>query len=134
MATCGYNSVGQIVTAAVSGSKFISSGVVTQAGAPTGGYAYYLPFGASRSGQVNLTQKRFTGQYHEAALPGGAGLYDYGARWYDARVGRFVTPDILIPNPSNPQDLNRYSYVRNNPTNLTDPDGHEPHDPQKPCI
>ena len=133
MATCGYNSVGQIFTAAVSGSNFISSGVVTQAGAPTGGYAYYLPFGASRSGQVNLTQKRFTGQYHEAALPGGAGLYDYGARWYDARVGRFVTPDSLIPNPANPQDLNRYSYVRNNPTNLTDPDGHEPHDPQNPC-
>ena len=124
MATCGYNSVGQIFTAAVSGSNFISSGVVTQAGAPTGGYAYYTPFGTTRGGQVNLTQKRFTGQYHEATLPGGAGLYDYGARWYDPRVGRFITPDSFIPNPANPQDLNRYSYVRNNPLKYTDPSGH----------
>ncbi len=73
---------------------------------------------------MNLTQKRFTGQYHEASLPGGAGLYDYGARWYDSRVGRFITPDSLIPNSANPQDLNRYSYVRNNPLKYTDPTGH----------
>ncbi len=73
---------------------------------------------------MTLAPKRFTGQHHEASLPGGAGLYDYGARWYDARVGRFITPDSLVPNPANPQDLNRYSYVRNNPLTNVDPSGH----------
>ncbi len=66
-----------------------ASATVSEAGVLTGGYAYYAPFGASRGGQVNLTQKRFTGQYHEATLPGGAGLYDYGARWY-LKIGAYV--------------------------------------------
>ena len=29
-----------------------------------------------------------------------------------------------MPNPANPQDLNRYAYVRNNPLKYTDPSGH----------
>jgi hypothetical protein len=33
---------------------------------------------------------------------------------------------LLVPNPYNPQDLNRYSYVRNNPLRYTDPSGHVP--------
>jgi hypothetical protein len=32
---------------------------------------------------------RFTGQRQESALGGAEGLYDYGARWYDAIVLRF---------------------------------------------
>jgi hypothetical protein len=31
-----------------------------------------------------------------------------------------------VPDPANPQDLNRYSYVRNNPLKYTDPSGHIP--------
>lgn len=30
----------------------------------------------------------------------------------------------MIPNPANPQDYNRFSYVRNNPARYTDPSGH----------
>jgi hypothetical protein len=30
-----------------------------------------------------------------------------------------------VPNPGNPQDLNRYAYVRNNPLKYIDPTGHE---------
>ena len=48
----------------------------------------------------------------------------YHARYYDPRLGRFLSPDTLVPDPANPQDLNRYSYVRNNPVNATDPTGH----------
>ena len=72
----------------------------------------------------DLTTKRFTGQYHEQALPGGEGLAYYNARWYDPQLGRFVSPDSIVPSPSNPQSLNRFSYVRNNPLNRIDPTGH----------
>jgi hypothetical protein len=41
----------------------------------------------------------------------------------------FISPDSLIPDPGNPQDLNRYSYTRNNPLRYTDPMGHNPNDP-----
>ncbi|WP_343411345.1 RHS repeat-associated core domain-containing protein [Candidatus Amarolinea dominans] len=36
-------------------------------------------------------------------------------RYYDPSLGRFASADTLIPNPGNPQSLNRYSYVLNNP-------------------
>jgi uncharacterized protein RhaS with RHS repeats len=48
----------------------------------------------------------------------------YGARYYDPAVGRFISADTLVPNPANPQTLNRYSYVNNNPILYTDPTGH----------
>jgi hypothetical protein len=35
-----------------------------------------------------------------------------------------VSADILVPNIANPQELNRYSYARNNPLRYTDPSGH----------
>ena len=41
-----------------------------------------------------------------------------------ARAGRFLSADTIVPNPSNPQSLNRFSYVRNNPLKYTDPTGH----------
>jgi len=51
------------------------------------------------------------------------GIYYYGARYYNPILTKFVQPDSSIPNPYNPQDLNRYSYVRNNPYKYTDPNG-----------
>ena len=53
------------------------------------------------------------------------GLMDYNARFYDPLLGRFTSPDKLIPNPNNSQDLNRFSYVRNNPIRYTDPSGNK---------
>ncbi len=53
-----------------------------------------------------------------------SGLIYFGARYYDPSLGRFITPDTVIPGFSNPQALNRYSYCLNNPINRIDPDGH----------
>jgi len=39
-------------------------------------------------------------------------------------IGRFISPDTIVPEPGNPQSYNRYAYVRNNPMNFTDPTGH----------
>jgi len=50
-------------------------------------------------------------------------MYNFGARWYDAEAGRFAGVDPLVANAWNPQSLNAYSYVRNDPVNMIDPDG-----------
>ncbi len=60
------------------------------------------------------------GQRYDAAV----GLYDYRARWYAPALGRFIQPDTIVPNPGDPQALNRYSYAGNNPVRYTDPSGH----------
>ena len=52
-----------------------------------------------------------------------AGLYDYGARWYDPAIARFVQPDPVIADPYDPQGLGRYAYVRNDPVGRIDPTG-----------
>jgi hypothetical protein len=58
-----------------------------------------------------------------------------GARWYDGQLGRWSSPDSIVPNPANPQSYNRYSYTRNNPVKFRDPSGHmeiyggNPHQP-----
>jgi len=50
---------------------------------------------------------------------------------YDPALARFASADSIIPGQSdkagtaNPQNLNRYSYVTNNPLNKTDPSGHQ---------
>jgi hypothetical protein len=49
-----------------------------------------------------------------------------GARWYDPELGRFISADSIVPNPGNPQALNRYSYTLNDPLKYTDPSGHAP--------
>jgi len=64
--------------------------------------------------------RRFTGQILDAET----GLYYYNARYYDPELGRFIQPDDRIPDLSNPQSYNRYSYCLNNPLRYTDPDGH----------
>ncbi len=50
-------------------------------------------------------------------------------RDYNPPLGRWTTPDPLGGDITNPQSLNRYAYVDNNPTTYTDPSGLIRHDP-----
>ena len=68
---------------------------------------------------MNVSHK-FTGQEQDAET----GLYNYVARQYDPVLGRFISADSIVPDISEPQSLNRYSYVMNNPLRYTDPTGH----------
>ena len=83
----------------------------------------YYAYGEVRwsSGTVP-TDRRFTGQREETGL----GLYDYVARRYDPYLSRFIQPDTIMPDPSNPQSLNRYTYAYGNPLLYIGPDGHDP--------
>ena len=63
------------------------------------------------------------------------GLYNFGARYYSPALGRYMSPDWSsrpMPIPyailSDPQTLNLYSFGRNNPMSMRDPDGHDPGD------
>ncbi|MBK6563587.1 RHS repeat-associated core domain-containing protein, partial [Candidatus Amarobacter glycogenicus] len=81
----------------------------------------YYPFGAARYNANNqVTTYRFTGQRWDS----GTALYFYQSRWYDPIIGRFLAADTVIPQPENPQNLNRYSYVGNQPLGFIDPSGH----------
>ncbi len=49
---------------------------------------------------------------------------DYAMARYEVnRLGRFLTPDPAAGGTTDPQSMNRYAYVRNDPVNLSDPSG-----------
>ena len=88
-----------------------------------GGPAAHLkPYGETHTnqGSVDFDQRRFTGQIQDPET----GLYFYNARYYNPALGRFISPDPIVPEAGNPQALNRYTYVDNNPVILIDPSGH----------
>ena len=78
----------------------------------------YEPFGDS-----TLTGKEdnhlYTGKEKDST-----GLYYYGARYYDPQIGRFISRDPRFGRLGNPQTLNRYVYVLNNPLKYRDSTGH----------
>jgi RHS repeat-associated protein len=52
-----------------------------------------------------------------------SGLDYFIARYNSSSLGRFMSPDPLGGRILDPQTLNKYSYVRNNPLNLIEPTG-----------
>jgi RHS repeat-associated protein len=111
----------------------------------------YLPFGeevaAGTFGRnqtygstAGLVNQKFTGKERDSE----SGLDYFGARYYGSALGRFTSPDEFkggIVDPftgqdietntalpyadiTDPQTLNKYAYVRNNPLRYTDPNGH----------
>jgi len=95
----------------------------------SGSLARYEPYGGYRTkppATVNpdISDRGFTGHRQN-----NTGTYDFGlvymnARYYHPQLGRFVSPDSIVPDPANPQSHNRYAYVRNSPISYTDPSGH----------
>jgi RHS repeat-associated protein len=100
-----------------------SASVVTNASGATVGEQRYYPFGETRltTGSI-FTDQLFTGQREMAGL----GIYHYQARFYSPYINQFLSADTIVPSFANPQSLNRYSYVTNNPLRFTDPTGHRP--------
>lgn len=96
-----------------------STSLMTDSSGGSLGTMKFSPFGDLRNSLGNLgTDILFTGQRLDDT-----GLYYYGARFYDPSIGRFISPDSIVQSPNDPQSLNRYSYVRNNPLRYVDPTG-----------
>lgn len=69
---------------------------------------------------ASITSRGYTG--HEQMDE--VGLIHMNGRVYDPKLGRFLQADPHIQAPSDSQNLNRYSYVNNNPLSYTDPTGY----------
>jgi RHS repeat-associated protein len=103
----------------------------------------YLPYGTENT-PANFTgscsspppfRYRFTGYERDAETAyGNSSGNDYAfARYYNTRLGRFMSADPLDGDITDPQTLNRYAYVRDNPSNRTDPSGMEGGGPPSAC-
>jgi RHS repeat-associated protein len=84
----------------------------------------YLPFGETSAAGDRL---KFDGKEYDAE----SNLDNFGARYYGSQFGRFITPDwaerpTAVPYAlyGDPQSLNLYTLVRNDPVSRADADGH----------
>ena len=75
-----------------------------------------------------FSRSRYTGKERDPE----SGNDYFGARYYASTMGRFMSPDwsakeepVPYATMGDPQSLNLYAYVRNNPLRGVDPDGHE---------
>lgn len=101
------------------GDHLGSTSVVTnESGAQSEKVAYY-PYGSLKEQVGEGSTYLFTDQEYDDE----SGLYYYGARYYNPELTRFTQPDTITQNVYNPQNLNRYAYVLNNPVKYVDPTG-----------
>jgi RHS repeat-associated protein len=108
-------------------SDQVSSTSMTRTDAGLNSIQRYTPWGETRTSGSLTTDHTFTGQVEDQSTA----LSFYNARYYDPTVGRFASPDKIIPSPGNGQSYNRYAYVNNNPVLLNDPTGQCP--PNRGC-
>ena len=79
----------------------------------------YFPFGEEYSSQGTPNRYRFVERETDQAT----GLSYMHARYYNARLGRFMSIDPVGGRVEDSQSWNRYSYVQNSPVRFVDPTG-----------
>ena len=82
---------------------------------------HYYPFGGTFAGTGSVQPYKYNGKELDARK--GLNWYDYGARHYDAALGRFTTADPLAEKY---YGISPYAYCNNNPVRFIDPDGQKP--------
>jgi RHS repeat-associated protein len=90
---------------------------VTCTARPAWGLAY-----GGRAAELSV----FTGHVFDTET----GLYNAKARYFDPKLGRFLTQDSFLGEIDAPPSLHRYLYANDNPTRFVDPTGHAAKDGQ----
>ena len=83
----------------------------------------YLPYGGYRT--FPKEKHTFTGKERDEVTDN----YYFEARYYNSSIRHFTQADIITPKLYDPQSLNKYAYVINNPIKYIDPDGRLEYDP-----
>ena len=95
-------------------------GIVNSSGTRIGGYTYNAWGKVLTETNNTIVQRnplRYRGYYYDRETH----LYYLQSRYYDASVGRFISPDSLLGGRAG---LNRYAYCLNNPVRYIDPSGY----------
>ena len=82
--------------------------------------SHYYPFGGGFASAGNVQPYKYNGK--ELDTKKGLNWYDYGARHYDAVLGRFITVDALYDKHFK---VSPYVYCGNEPVGRIDPDGND---------
>jgi RHS repeat-associated protein len=88
-------------------------------------FSDYYPFGMQMVGRNDPGdgyRYGFNGMERDDEVKGSGNSYDFGARMYDARLGRWLSLDPL---ESRYKSLTPYNYVANSPLQFVDPNGEE---------
>ena len=97
-----------------------SSTILTDENGQVQEHRQFGAFGDTSTDFTNTSVRSgFTGHEQDPEL----GLINMKGRLYDPKLRSFITPDPFVTDPFNPQGLNRYSYVQNNPATFVDPSG-----------
>jgi RHS repeat-associated protein len=108
-----------ITTATFIHADHLSVRVTTDTAGAKIGEQGHFPFGENWYSASATTKFRFTSYERDSES-----LNDYAIfRTHISRRGRFNRPDPIAGTISDPQSLNRYVYVLNDPVNLVDPLG-----------
>ena len=81
---------------------------------------HYYPFGGIFASTSSVQPYKYNGK--ELNRKGGLDWYDYGARMYDAALGRWHVVDPMVDKY---YEVTPYGYCLNNPLNRIDPDGRQ---------
>jgi RHS repeat-associated protein len=125
LAACSYSGSKLLATIAGAAVTYhhpdhLSNRVETDASATMTRTFGHLPFGEVWYETGTGDKWKFTSYERDTAESG----LDYAMfRYYGSGYARFTSPDRLAGNKGNPQSLNRYAYVLNDPLNAVDPLG-----------
>jgi RHS repeat-associated protein len=81
----------------------------------------YQPYGEDSDSSGGYTKLGFTGATQDTA-----NLSYMGRRYYNPKIGRFLSIDPEEADPADIHSYNRYAYANNNPNRYVDPDGASP--------
>ncbi|MEK3947976.1 polymorphic toxin-type HINT domain-containing protein [Paenibacillus sp. FSL H7-0703] len=95
-------------------------GLSDSSGKELNSYSYDIWGGPEKVKETVPNVLRYAGEYWDDTT----GLQYLRARWYDPGTARFMGEDTYQGEMNNPQSLNWYAYVANNPLFYVDPSGH----------